>query len=103
MDINELTTILDMRYKPKDGNESESKGISHQTIQNDLMSTNYAKCTGSDCGGHLLKKSSPQKDFKSCPSCHTNSVPTEWDVCPTCGKNHDQDDWQDSDIDLGEE
>jgi len=85
----------------KNGNGDTKKPIklSHEEIENGLMSTNFAICDGADCHGHVLKNTKFVKDFKTCTNCNTNSVPADKDICPTCGLSSGE--WNESDVEFG--
>ncbi len=87
--IKELTSELSKAKEVvKDPHEDIMKG----------MTTNYAKCKNCD-----MKIKNPRivTKFKTCPNCNSNTVPKQNDFCPTCGKESDE--WDESDVEIEEE
>jgi len=75
----------------------------------ELMPTpvNYAKCQDGDCGHEIITNSKITRDFKECPECNFNGVPTNHKFCSNCktkeptDKEDLEDFWQESNIDAG--
>jgi len=98
--ISELYTIMDGRYEMKNG-QGQSKKLSHTEMADLIPSgVNFMSCPGGDCGHQRLTNPKSNTRFKSCPDCETNTVPFDANFCPTCGRNHEDDEWDDSDVKL---
>lgn len=79
---------------------SDNKKLSHQDLENEVMTTNFARCKNGSCGGHVLRKNPMIKEFKICDNCNSNTVQKDSDICPTCG-NTDPDKFDDdSNVEL---
>jgi len=78
--------------------------LSHDTmIENMPGGVNFAKCRSGNCGD-VLRNEKFTTNFKTCPTCNSNTVPKNKKYCPTCGKNepssNDEDFWEESEIDM---
>lgn len=68
---------------------------------------NYGRCADGSCH-EKIKNSNFTENFKTCPTCSSNTVPKNSDYCPTCGKNEPtepeekSDYWQESEIEVGD-
>lgn len=59
---------------------------------------NFGKCANGNCGTKIKNAKGITTKFKTCPNCRFNGVPKSSSFCPTCGK--DSEEFDDSDIDL---
>jgi RNA polymerase subunit RPABC4/transcription elongation factor Spt4 len=62
---------------------------------------NFGKCANGNCGTKFKNAKGLTKKYKACPGCKTNTVPKSSDFCPTCGK--EDEDWDESDVELEDE
>lgn len=62
---------------------------------------NYGKCANGNCGTKIKNAKGMTTKFKACPHCKANTVPKSNDYCPTCGKEPEE--WDESDIELEKE
>ena len=62
---------------------------------------NFGKCKNGNCGTKIKNKIITTK-YKTCPNCKTNTVPKSSDFCPTCGKESEEFDESDVEIETDE-
>ena len=78
---------------------NESKQDPHDTLAQMLpKGVNFGKCANGNCGTKIKNAKGLTTKFKACPNCRANTVPKNNDYCPTCGKEPEE--WDDSDIEL---
>ena len=108
MNVNELTHILDMRYRQKEGDEQVTKNIDpHREISQGLPTgINFARCKNGECGTVVKNANSFTSKYKTCPECKYNGIPENTvhkdALCPSCGRVHKRDELEDSDIEFGD-
>jgi len=106
LNLNELQTFFDARYRQKDGNGKEQDQDPHETLRKNLPSSvNFAKCEGGDCGHVKLQNPRQTTSWKSCPTCKNNVIPKQDNYCFNCGieDRGDTDFWDSSDVEIGDD
>lgn len=103
MNLQETTQYFDARYKLKE--EPSQPRDPHREISQGLPTgINFARCKNNECGTVVKNANSFTSKYRSCPECKFNGIPENTvhknALCPTCGKVHEREDLEDSDIEL---
>jgi len=83
---------------------NQPKTIQHKEIIDIIpKGVNFMSCPGGDCGHTKLENPDKTTKFFECPHCDTNTVPKYSKFCPTCGKNLEDEDLSESNVDISED
>ena len=97
-----VTKIPEIQQTPQEHTHNEPKQDPHDTLAQMLpKGVNFGKCANGECGKKIKNAKGVTTKFKACPNCRANTVPKNNDYCPTCGKEPEE--WDDSDIELESE
>ena len=83
---------------------NQPKKISHEELSQTMpKGVNFMSCPGGDCGHAKLENQHKTTKFYDCPHCDSNTVPNNSELCPTCGKNLEDEDLSESNVDISED
>jgi len=110
MSYSELTEFVDTRidYKTGNGNGQKNQHQDPHVELSDNMPTgfNFGRCKNGNCGTVVKNANSFTTDYRSCPDCKFNGIPISTNhkdsLCPACGRTHNREDLDNSDIEIPE-
>lgn len=100
--IEENDTTVMQENRTHDHKHEEPKPDPHDEIARTLpKGVNFARCANGNCMNPKIKNAKGiTTKYKACPNCKANTVPKSNEYCPTCGKEPEQEDWEDSEVEL---
>lgn len=76
----------------------------HETLSKNMpKGVNFGKCANGNCGIKVKNAKGITTKYKKCTNCGANTVPKSSDFCPTCGKDSDEFDESEINIESEEE
>ena len=96
------TTIIKENHTHDHSHEEkpEPTKFTHQDMEKVMpFGVNFSTCPGGNCCTKIKNQKIATK-FKKCTNCNTNTVPKKSEFCPTCGKTPEDDEWDESDVEI---